>query len=74
LPLGKLHIWEVATWENIQLGSCHLGIYPIEKLPLGKIRNWEVATWEKPSGKVSNTQINDSIHGRTSGKYFNPRV
>jgi len=25
LPLGKLHIWEVATWENI-----------LVKLPLGK--------------------------------------
>jgi len=27
LPLGKLHVWEVATWENA-----------LEKLPLGK---WE---------------------------------
>ena len=24
LPLGKLHFWEVATWENT-LGSCYLG-------------------------------------------------
>ena len=24
LPLGKLHIWEVASWENT-LESCHLG-------------------------------------------------
>ena len=26
MPLGKLHTWEVATWEN-----CRLGITPLEK-------------------------------------------
>jgi len=29
-PLGKLHIWEVATWKNT------LGKLPLEKMPLGK--------------------------------------
>ena len=30
LPLGKLHSWEVATWENT------LGKLPLRKKPLGK--------------------------------------
>ena len=30
LPLGKLHIWEVATWENT------LGKLTLQKNPLGK--------------------------------------
>ena len=38
LRLGQT--WEVASWEILHLGSCHLGKYP-----------WEVAGWKRPFGK-----------------------
>ena len=38
--------WEVAAWNIVQLGSCHMGKYP-----------GEVATWGKTFWKVSNTFI-----------------
>ena len=25
VSVGKMNIWEVVTWENEYLGSCHLG-------------------------------------------------
>jgi len=34
LLLGQT--WEVATWEIVQVGNCHLGNSTGGKLPLGK--------------------------------------
>jgi len=42
LPLGKLHICKVATWENT-----------LGKLPPGKLNICKVATWENTLGKLS---------------------
>ena len=41
---GEVTTWEIVIWENIHLGSCHLGKYPCE-----------LAAWEKTFRKVPNT-------------------
>ena len=63
LPLclhGAVATWEIVTWVNVHLGSCHfffMGKLPLWKLsfwklPLGKLHIWEVAIWENSLGKL----------------------
>ena len=66
LPLGKLNIWEDATWENTH------GKLPLEKRPLGNLAYLKYidTIWLAGSNDLSDVgaAVNSSISERAKGR------